>query len=139
MRTKAVLKLIAPYTRFNLAFIGKALKIPVSEVQDILGFLIVDKKVNGKINQQDGTVEIEDSTDSERLRAMQEWTSAIESLYRTLFSEGEGFKMPEVQQIGDGDNHLHMALASGAGRGGPMWGGLKPNKKGGKKMGLVFP
>jgi COP9 signalosome complex subunit 2 len=115
------------------------LKIPVSEVQDILGFLIVDKKVNGKINQQDGTVEIEDSTDSERLRAMQEWTSAIESLYRTLFSEGEGFKMPEVQQIGDGDNHLHMALASGAGRGGPMWGGLKPNKKGGKKMGLVFP
>ncbi|KAL5330902.1 hypothetical protein ACEPPN_000428 [Leptodophora sp. 'Broadleaf-Isolate-01'] len=101
MRTKAVLKLIAPYTRFNLAFIGKALKIPVTEVQDILGFLIVDKKVNGKINQQDGTVEIEDNSDAERLRAMSEWTSAIDSLYRTVFSDGEGFKMPEVQQTGD--------------------------------------
>ncbi|PVH72438.1 COP9 signalosome-like protein complex subunit 2 [Cadophora sp. DSE1049] len=101
MRTKAVLKLIAPYTRFNLAFIGKALKIPVTEVQDILGFLIVDKKVKGKINQQDGTVEIEDSSDAERLRAMSEWTSAIDTLYRTVFSDGEGFKMPDVQQTGD--------------------------------------
>lgn len=101
MRTKAVLKLIAPYTRFNLAFIGKALKIPVSEVQDILGFLIVDKKVQGKINQQDGTVEIEANDDAERLRAMTDWTAAVDSLHRTLFSEGDGFKMPEPQQASD--------------------------------------
>lgn len=96
MRTKAVFKLIAPYTRFNLAFIGKALKIPVSEVQDILGFLIVDKKVNGKINQQDGTVEIEDDRDKERLCAMQEWTDAIGGLYRTIFVDGDGFRTSEA-------------------------------------------
>ncbi|KAL8883646.1 MAG: hypothetical protein Q9192_007062, partial [Flavoplaca navasiana] len=35
MRTKGVLKLIAPYTRFNLAFVAKQLKISVAEVQDI--------------------------------------------------------------------------------------------------------
>ena len=51
MRIKALLKLITPYTRFNLAFIRKALKIPVIKVQDILSFLIVNKKVKGKINQ----------------------------------------------------------------------------------------
>jgi COP9 signalosome complex subunit 2 len=141
MRTKAVLKLIAPYTRFNLAFIGKALKIPVSEVQDILGFLIVDKKVKGKINQQDGTVEIEDNSDAERLRAMQEWTSAIGSLCRTVFSDGEGFKMPDVQQIGD-DN---VALAAFGGGGGPArggFGGMQKGKNKGKKTsgtaGLLF-
>src|SRR5205085_1725826 len=39
MRTKAVLKLIAPYTRFTLAFIARQLKITVAEVQDILSFL----------------------------------------------------------------------------------------------------
>ena len=135
MRTKAVLKLIAPYTRFNLAFIGKALKIPVSEVQDILGFLIVDKKVMGKINQQDGTVEIEDNSDAEKLRAMQEWTSAIGSLYRTVFSDGEGFKMPDVQQIGD--DHP-QALATLGSSGGPSkgreWGNQKKGFKG-KKLG----
>ncbi|KAF7896585.1 hypothetical protein BELL_0793g00020 [Botrytis elliptica] len=106
MRTKAVVKLIAPYTRFKLDFIGKALKIPVLEVQDILGFLIVDKKVNGKINQQDGTVEIEDNRDAERLKAMHEWTTAIGSLYETIFAESEGFRMNDVNQIGDIDKEL---------------------------------
>lgn len=72
MRVKAILKLIAPYTRFNLAFIRKALKIPVIEVQDILSFLIVNKKVKGKSNQQNNTIEIEDNNDAERLRAISE-------------------------------------------------------------------
>lgn len=129
MRTKAVMKLIAPYTRFNLAFIGKALKIPLSEVQDILGYLIVDKKVRGKINQQDGTVEIEDSADAERLRAMQEWSSAIESLYRTVFADGEGFRSQDVQQLGD-DPSIGGAAAAGRG---PGNFGPRLKAKGGKK------
>ena len=138
MRTKAVLKLIAPYTRFNLAFIGKALKIPVSEVQDILGFLIVDKKVNGKINQQDGTVEIEDNSDAERLRAMQEWTSAIGSLYRTVFSDGEGFKVPDITGLDhDGSINLMLAGGGGIGRGASWGGGNKKDKGKGKKIGFA--
>lgn len=95
MRTKAVLKLIAPYTRFNLAFIGKQLKISIGEVQDILSFLIVDKKVNGKINQKEGTVEIEDTSDAERLNAMQEWSASTSAMYKAIFAEAEGYKMPE--------------------------------------------
>lgn len=95
MRTKAVVKLIAPYTRFKLSFIAKQLKISVPEVQDILGFLIVDKKVKGKINQQDGTMEIENNSDAERLNAMQEWNSAITSLCKAVFADGEGFKVPD--------------------------------------------
>jgi COP9 signalosome complex subunit 2 len=134
MRTKAVLKLIAPYTRFNLIFIGKALKIPVSEVQDILGFLIVDKKVNGKINQQNGTVEIEDDTDKERLRAMQEWTDSIGSLYRTVFADGEGFKMPDVTQIGEESLPSLSAVESRSSR-----GGFGKGKGGGRgKRGSMF-
>ena len=138
MRTKAVLKLIAPYTRFNLAFIGKALKIPVSEVQDILGFLIVDKKVNGKINQQDGTVEIEDNRDKERIRAMKEWTEAIGSLYRTVFSDAEGFKTHEISQGNDSESLVLPGLQMGRGA---QWGGGHGKGKGGgkgKKGGGVF-
>ncbi|RDW61484.1 winged helix DNA-binding protein-3 [Coleophoma crateriformis] len=134
MRTKAVLKLIAPYTRFNLGFIGKQLKIPVSEVQDILGFLIVDKKVKGKINQQEGTVEIEDNSDAERIRAMQEWTTAITYLSRTVFTDSEGFKTTEVSQMGDDKDNVMVGpslphapifrTARGGGKGRGKKGGI---------------
>jgi COP9 signalosome complex subunit 2 len=137
MRTKAVLKLIAPYTRFNLAFIGKALKIPVSEVQDILGFLIVDNKVNGKINQQDGTVEISDTSDADRLRAMQEWTTAISSLYRTVFNDGEGFKNSYVEQTGDDGGSNIFSAGNTWAKSVPGFGAMNQRIKikGGKKTG----
>jgi COP9 signalosome complex subunit 2 len=99
MRTKAVLKLIAPYTRFTLQFISKHIDIPVSEVQDILGGLIVDKKLNAKINQEDGTVEVEASLDSdaEHLSRLRDWTSAVENLWWTVLNEGDGFKLDDIQ------------------------------------------
>ncbi len=115
MRTKAVLKLIAPYTRFKLAFIAKQLQISIPEVQDILGFLVVDKKVKGKINQQQGTMEIENNKDAERLNAMQEWSSAISSLYKAVFSDGEGFKVPDAPTITDEGLDFFSAIAGNKG------------------------
>lgn len=100
MRTKGVLKLVAPYTRFTLAFIAKQLKISVAEVQDIVGFLIVDRKLKGKINQENGTVEVESNADMDRTQSMQQWTSAISSLWRTLLDEAEGFKADDSQGLG---------------------------------------
>ena len=95
VRTKAVIKLVAPYTRFTLAFISKQLKISLSEVQEIVGFLIVDKRLHGKINQQNGTVEVESSTDMDRVQAMREWSNAIGSLWQTVLNDGEGFRSDE--------------------------------------------
>lgn len=100
MRTKGVLKLIAPYTRFNMALIAKQLKISVAEVQDIVGFLIVDGKLRGKINQERGTVIVESSEDMSRTHSMRQWTSAIDSLWRTILNEGDGFKADESQAFG---------------------------------------
>ena len=95
VRTKAVVKLVAPYTRFTLAFISKQLKISLPEVQEIVGFLIVDKRLRGKINQQNGTVEIESSTDMDRVQAMQEWSAAIGALWESVLNDGDGFKSDE--------------------------------------------
>lgn len=95
VRTKAVIKLVAPYTRFTLAFISKQLKISLSEVQEIVGFLIVDKRLRGKINQQNGTVEVESSTDMDRVQAMKEWSNAIGSLWQTVLNDGDGFRSDE--------------------------------------------
>ncbi|KAL8816700.1 MAG: hypothetical protein Q9223_004335 [Gallowayella weberi] len=100
MRTKGVLKLIAPYTRFNLAFVAKKLEISVAEVQDIVGFLIVDNKLKGKINQEKATVEIESHEDVARTHAMDKWVSAVDSLWRTILNESEGFKGDDSQMLG---------------------------------------
>jgi COP9 signalosome complex subunit 2 len=95
IRTEALLKLIAPFTRFTLDFIARQLKISIPEVQEILGFLILDKKIRGKIDQAKGTVQIESSVDAERMRAIGEWSGALEQMSRAMFNEGDGFKTEE--------------------------------------------
>jgi COP9 signalosome complex subunit 2 len=129
MRTKSVLKLIAPYRRFTLAAIGKKLNISIAEAQDIIGFLIVDKKINGKINQELGTVDMELDVDAERTQAMQEWTSALQRLCHTTLREGDGLKVDEMQ-MNSGPKGAGMAgiMPMGASRGrfsnqGPGLGG----------------
>lgn len=92
VRTEALTKLIKPYTRFTLRFIADQLQISVPEVQEILGFLILDKKIRGKINQKDGTVEVASKSDVERMESMQEWSKQFENLWKTVLNEGEGYR-----------------------------------------------
>ncbi|KAI1002974.1 COP9 signalosome complex subunit 2 [Podosphaera aphanis] len=135
MRTKAILRLIAPYTRFHMTFISKALQIPVTEVQDILSFLIVDQKVRGKINQQEGTVEIEDNSDGERLHSMYEWSSAIESLYQTVLAESESYHQTlEAPKYEDSASNISLrACTTGTAAG--IFGGKTKGK--GKRLGGI--
>lgn len=114
MRTKGVLKLIAPYTRFTLRFIANQLKISIAEVQDILGFLIVDKKLRGKINEEEGTVEIEGQHDVSRTQSMRQWTGAVESLWKTMLDEGDGFRTEEVPNLGGSASMQIPRLEGGA-------------------------
>jgi COP9 signalosome complex subunit 2 len=95
MRTKAVLKLIAPYTRFSLAFISKQLKISMAEVQDILSYLIVDKLLDAKIDEENGTVVIERVHDNERLKAVDAWSTELDKLWRSVFVHADGFRQEE--------------------------------------------
>lgn len=92
MRTKAVLNLITPYTRMRLSWVARQLRISDAEVQDIMGFLIVDGKICGKIDQQAGVVEIETGRDAERVAAIQHLSGALADLYRTVFKDGDGFR-----------------------------------------------
>lgn len=118
MRTKAVLRLVAPYTRFTLLFISKQLKISLAEVQDIVSFLIVDRKLAGKINQHDGTVEITQTTDADRIAALQEWTSAVGALAKTVLFEGDGFRLDsESQYVGVPAGDAMVGVGAGSTRG----------------------
>ena len=102
MRTKAVMKLIAPYSRFTLAFIAKQIKISIGEVQDILGILIVEKKLKAKINQESGIVAVDSASDLDHLQRVRDWNAALDSLYSTVLNDGEGFKTDEPHGFGGG-------------------------------------
>jgi COP9 signalosome complex subunit 2 len=127
MRTKGVVKLIAPYTRMKLAWVAKQLKISEPEVQDILGFLIIDGKINGRINQQEGTLEIISDADSDRVKALQGLTHSISELFETIFRDGEGFR--NFEQSSSDDMTLDILTGMPVGKGGPrMPHGLRGKK-----------
>ena len=113
MRMKAVEKIIAPYTRFSLDFIGRQLRISISEVQDLLGFLIVTKKVRGKINQQTGTVEIETPRDLDRMNSLMQWSTAIGSLSRSVLADLEPAKSDDSGQLLGAGGSRSSFLAEG--------------------------
>ena len=92
MRTKGIVKLIAPYTRMKLDWISKQLNIAEPEVLDILGFLIVDGKIKGTVNQQQGTLDIVSDEDAERLKALSHLTTSISDLFTAVFKDGDGFR-----------------------------------------------
>lgn len=106
MRTKGVVKLIAPYTRMKLAWIGKQLQISEAEVQDILGFLIVDGKIRGQINQQEGILEIVQDADAARIQALSQLTSAVTGIYQAVFKDGAGFRA--ASELGQGDQTMEL-------------------------------
>ena len=132
MRTKGVLKLVAPYTRFTLNFVAKQLKISVTEVQDIIAFLILDKKIKGRISQEKGMVEIEHVDDTGRIDALQQWTLAVGSLWRTILNDGEGFKTEDVNALGGTSTNLQLQLLD---NGGSFRGGKGLNESGKLKSG----
>ncbi|OJD18015.1 COP9 signalosome complex subunit 2 [Emergomyces pasteurianus Ep9510] len=114
MRTKAVLKLIAPYTRFSLSFIAKQIKISIPEVQDILSFLILDQKIpDAKIDQETGAVVINRADDHERLQALETWTSELNSLWQSVLTNGDGFRVEDTARF-------HASMTSSGGGYGQM-------------------
>ncbi|CEI63784.1 COP9 signalosome complex subunit 2 [Fusarium venenatum] len=127
MRTKGVVKLIAPYTRMKLSWIAKQLKISEPEVQDILGFLIICGKINGRINQQEGLLEITSDADAERIAALQGLTTSISELFGAVFRDGDGFRNIENSVV---DEQNIDVSGMPLGKGGSRLGGQHRGKKG---------
>jgi COP9 signalosome complex subunit 2 len=92
MRTKAVLRLIAPYTRMRLGWIARQLRIPEAEAQDILGFLITAGRIDGLIDQSSGVLEIRGAADADRVGALQGLGEALAELHAAIFKEADGLR-----------------------------------------------
>lgn len=92
MRTKAVLKLITPYKRMRIDRIAKKLSVSEAEVQDIIGFLIMDERIAGKIDQRTGVLEIDSDRDADRRKALVDLSTAVGDMFGVMFKDGEGFR-----------------------------------------------
>lgn len=131
MRTKAVLKLITPYSRMRIASVAKELSISEMEVQDIMGFLIMDGRIAGKLNEQAGVLDIDTDRDADRREAITNLASAIGELYGAIFKDGDGFRSvdtsvadPDMGGFFDGPGPGRLAGRGKGGRrpGKGMWG-----------------
>ena len=87
MRTKGVVKLIAPYTKVTLQWVAARLQISEPEVEDILGFLIVDGQLSARINQPLRTLEIRSDADAARAAAFGALTASVAGLVNGVFRD----------------------------------------------------
>ncbi|KAF8434946.1 hypothetical protein BGX38DRAFT_1218301 [Terfezia claveryi] len=112
VRTEALTKLIKPYTRFTLKFIADHLQISVPE--------------------KDGTVEVASKSDVERMESMHEWSKQFEGLWKTVLSEGEGYRLDADPVIATAGLAPTQSFAP---TGEEFEGRVKVNKKGLKGKG----
>ncbi|KAI9143479.1 PCI domain-containing protein [Paraphysoderma sedebokerense] len=89
IRTQFLIRLIKPYTRIEVSFVAKQLNVSIEEVEDLLVGLILDGKVQGKIDQVNGRLEVggKESTDSKRYQAIEKWASNLEAVSKAVFGK----------------------------------------------------
>ncbi|KAL1762546.1 PCI domain-containing protein [Schizophyllum commune] len=100
LRTQYLIDLIKPYTRLELVFLAKQLNVDVEEVEELLIGLILEGKVDGRIDQVGMRLELDkkQSLEKKRYAALQKWTETLESVHgavvgKTAARQNEGAQM----------------------------------------------
>jgi COP9 signalosome complex subunit 2 len=101
MRTKGLLKLIAPYKRMRLDWIAKQLQLPAHETRDIVGFLITDGRIHGGIDEREGTLVMSSESDLARTQAILDMTKVVDKMFTALMRDGHGFKSSDTSFVAD--------------------------------------
>jgi len=83
IRSQVLLKMIKPYTRISTERLARSLKISPREVEELLVSLILDEKLNGRIDQTAGRLELDVRTKAEieRCNAMANWSGKLEKVW----------------------------------------------------------
>ncbi|TDL28184.1 PCI-domain-containing protein [Rickenella mellea] len=92
LRTQYLIDLIKPYTRLELSFLAKQLNVDEAEVEEILIDLILEGKVEGRIDQVTMRLELDRRQTLERKRyvALTKWTEALEGLHSAVVGKTAG-------------------------------------------------
>jgi len=92
LRTQYLIDLIKPYTRLELGFLAKQLNVDRDEVEELLINLILEGKVEGRIDQVGMRLELDRKEVLERKRysALEKWTEALESVHAAVVGKSPG-------------------------------------------------
>ncbi|KAG8906076.1 hypothetical protein FRB99_007664 [Tulasnella sp. 403] len=92
LRTQYLIDLIKPYTRLELSFLAKQLNIDKDEVEEILIGLILEGKVEGRIDQVGGRLELDrhSALEKKRYAALEKWTTALKSVHNGITQKSGG-------------------------------------------------
>jgi COP9 signalosome complex subunit 2 len=89
LRTQYLIDLIKPYTRLELSFLGKQLNVDIEEVEELLIGLILEGKVEGRIDQVGMRLELDrkQSLEKKRYTALSKWADALESVHGSVLNK----------------------------------------------------
>jgi len=86
IRTQVLLELIRPYTRVTLPYLSKQLNITVEDVEDLLVFLILDNKIEGRIDQVHKLLLLNKGAAVAKYRHMSKWSDQLDSLHGVVLA-----------------------------------------------------
>lgn len=86
LRTQYLIDLIKPYTRLELSFLATQLGVDIQEVEELLIGLILENKVEGRIDQVGMRLELDrqQSLEKKRYSALSKWTEALEGVHSAV-------------------------------------------------------
>ncbi|BGP14910.1 hypothetical protein JCM10213_003733 [Rhodosporidiobolus nylandii] len=89
LRTQWILEIIKPYTRVEIAYLARQLGIPNEEVEEIVVALILDEKIQGRIDQVSGRLDLDKHTavETRRYQTLDSWTKQLTSLHSQLLAK----------------------------------------------------
>ncbi|KAN0100255.1 PCI domain containing protein [Tylopilus felleus] len=92
LRTSYLIDLIKPYTRLELSFLAKQLNVEIAEVEELLVGLILEGKVDGRIDQVGMRLELDrtQALEKKRYAALHSWTKALEGVHAAVVAKTAG-------------------------------------------------
>ncbi|KDQ63032.1 hypothetical protein JAAARDRAFT_120393 [Jaapia argillacea MUCL 33604] len=104
LRTQYLIDLIKPYTRLELSFLAKQLNVKIQEVEELLIGLILEGKVEGRIDQVGMRLELDrkQTLEKRRYAALEKWTEALDGVHSAIIGKsGTGVRGgPGVEGMG---------------------------------------
>ena len=116
MRTKAILKIIAPYTSMFTKWIAEQIRISDAEVQDILGYLILDGRIKGTIDQHVGVLELDADDEAGQTKEWAAMAEAVTALSESIFLSTETTLQASQTDASSTDSSFFTPRTPGKGR-----------------------
>ncbi|SCZ97918.1 BZ3500_MvSof-1268-A1-R1_Chr7-3g09638 [Microbotryum saponariae] len=104
LRTQWILEIIKPYTRIEIAYLARQLSIPSESVEAILVSLILDDKIQGRIDQVTQRLELDrhKAVEVRRYASLERWTTQLVNLQNVMINKSTQIGGPDRQMGGAG-------------------------------------